>query len=239
MSSTRTLIIGGATGIGFAVAQALSEREGSIVLAGRDEEKLAAAKARLHGVAKTQTVTLDVASEAQVAQLVQTLGAVDHIIVTAGSQAPGGALSQVDISAAKQAFDTKFWGSIAVAHHLAGLIRPGGSLTLTTGFLARRAVPGTFVKTAINAALEATVKVLARELAPLRVNAVSPGLTDTEAYAAMTPEAREQMLARAAATLPAGRFGRPDDMAQGYLFVIDNPFVTGTVVDIEGGALIN
>lgn len=239
MSNIKTLIIGGATGIGFAVAQALSEREGSLVLAGRDEEKLAAAKARLHGVAKTQTVTLDVASEAQVAQLAQTLGAVDHIIVTAGSQAPGGALSQVDISAAKQAFDTKFWGSIAVAHHLAGLIRPGGSLTLTTGFLARRAVPGTFVKTAMNAALEATVKVLARELAPLRVNAISPGLTDTEAYAAMTPEAREQMLARAVATLPAGRFGRPEDMAQGYLFVIDNPFVTGTVVDIEGGALIN
>lgn len=239
MSSVKTVIIGGATGIGFAAAQALSRREGSLVLAGRNEEKLAAAKAQLQGAALVQTLKLDIADEAQVARFAQTLGAVDHIIVTAGSQAPGGALSQVDIGAAKQAFDTKFWGSIAVAHHLAGIVRPGGSLTLTSGFLARRAVPGTYVKTAINAALEATVKVLARELAPLRVNAVSPGLTDTEAYAGMAPEAREQMLARAAASLPAGRYGRAQEIAQGYLFIIDNPFITGTVVDIEGGALIN
>jgi len=111
-------------------------------------------------------------------------------------------------------------------------------LTLTSGFLARRAMPGAFVKTAMNAAIEAVAKVLARELAPLRVNVVSPGLTDTEAYAAMAPDSRELMLAKAAATLPAGRVGRPADIAAGYLFAIDNPFVTGTVIDIEGGALI-
>lgn len=239
MGDMKTLIIGGATGIGFAVAQALSGREGVIVLAGRDAAKLAAAKARLNGTTKVETRTLDIADEAQVAQLAHAVGPVDNIIVTAGSQAPGGALAQLDLGAAKQAFDTKFWGSIAVARHLSGIVRPGGTLTLTSGFLARRAMPGAFVKTAMNAALEATVKVLARELAPLRVNAVSPGLTDTEAYAGMTQQARRQMLERASATLPAGRFGRAEDVARGYLFILDNPFVTGTVLDIEGGALIN
>ena len=74
--------------------------------------------------------------------------------------------------------------------------------------------------------------------APLRVNVVSPGLTDTEAYAGMAPEARAAMLAKAASTLPAGRAGQVQDLAAGYLFLIDNPFVTGSVIDIDGGALI-
>ena len=100
-------------------------------------------------------------------------------------------------------------------------------------------MPGTFVKTAMNAALEAVAKVLARELAPLRVNVVSPGLTDSEAYAGMAEDARLAMLQRAANNLPVGRVGRPQDLAQGYLLAIDNPFMTGAVIDIDGGALIN
>lgn len=116
---------------------------------------------------------------------------------------------------------------------------PGSTITLTTGFLARKTVPGTLVKTTMNAALEAAARLLARELAPIRVNVVSPGLTDTEAYAAMAPEAREAMLGRAAASLPAGRYGRAEDLAAGYLLAIDNPFMTGATIDIDGGALIN
>lgn len=236
----RTLIIGGATGIGFAVAQLLAERGEHVILAGRHADKLSDARCRLAATgASVEIMVLDMADEAQMAQLGQTLEPVDNIVVTAGSQAPGGALARLDLSAAKQAFDTKFWGSLAVAYHLSGRISPGGTLTLTSGFLARRTVPGTIVKTTINAALEAAVKLLAKELSPLRVNAISPGLTDTEAYAGMEPQARQQMLARAAENLPARTFGRAQDVAKGYLFVIDNPFVTGAVVDIEGGALIN
>jgi NAD(P)-dependent dehydrogenase (short-subunit alcohol dehydrogenase family) len=91
----------------------------------------------------------------------------------------------------------------------------------------------------MNAAIEAATKVLAKELSPLRVNVVSPGLTDTEAYAGMDASAREKMLTAAAESLPAKAWGRAEDVAQGYLFAIDNPFVTGSVIDIEGGALIN
>ncbi len=130
-------------------------------------------------------------------------------------------------------------GAIAVAKAAARHIKPGGSITLTSGFLARRTVPGTYVKTAMNAALEAVAKILAKELAPIRVNVVSPGLTDTEAYADMTGEARLAMFNNAAKSLPARKVGCADDLAAGYLFAIDNPFVTGAVIDIDGGALIN
>ncbi len=240
MMAKKTLIIGGASGIGFAVAQALAERGESLILAGRDSEKLARARQFLsQKKASVNTVVLDISKEEEVIQLSQTLGEVDNIIVTAGSHAPGGALTSLNLNEARQAFDTKFWGSIHVARYLSKNIRPRGTLTLTSGFVSRRTVAGTIVKTTMNAALESAVKVLAKELSPLRVNAVSPGLTDTEAYAGMDPAAREKMLASAAENLPAKAFGRPEDIAKGYLFVMDNPFVTGTLLDIEGGALIN
>lgn len=236
----RTLIIGGATGIGFAVAQLLATRGDHIILAGRHHDKLERACQQLQATGTTaESVILDITDEAQIDSLGQSLEPVDNIVVTAGSQAPGGAFTSLDLSAAKQAFDAKFWGSLAIARHLAGKIKPGGTLTLTSGFLARRTVPGTLVKTTMNAALEAAVKMLAKELSPLRVNAISPGLTDTEAYSGMLPEARQQMLVRAAENLPARRYGRAEDLAKGYRFVIENPFVTGSVVDIEGGALVN
>lgn len=217
---TLSVVIGGTGGIGRAVAEALRARPGRVEAVGRAE-----------GV--------DIAQPDTVSAFFARLGPVDHVVVTAGSQAPGGHFTDVHPASAKAAFDIKFWGSLAVAREAARAIRPGGTLTLTSGFVARRTVPGTYVKAAMNAAIEAVAKVLARELAPLRVNVVSPGLTDTTAYRDMAPEARAAMLARAAATLPAGRHGRPEDIAQAYLFAIDNPFVTGSVIDIEGGALIN
>ncbi|WP_377159107.1 SDR family oxidoreductase [Roseateles sp. UC29_93] len=218
-ADTVSVVFGGTSGIGRAMADALRARPGRVVVAGRSTD-------------------LDIADPAAVEAFLATIGPVDHVVVTAGSQAPGGPVASLNLAAAKAAFDVKFWGAIAVARAAAGRLRPGGTLTLTSGFLARRATPGTFVKTAMNAAIEAGAKVLARELAPLRINVVSPGLTDTEAYDGMAPAARDAMLTRAASTLPAGRAGRPQDIAAGYLFVIDNPFVTGAVIDIDGGALI-
>ena len=174
-SETVSVVIGGTSGIGRAVAQALSARPGRVVAAGR-------------------STGLDIADPVAVAAFFAQIGAVDHVVVTAGSQAPGGPLAALDLAAARAAFDVKVWGALAVAQAAAPRLRPGGSLTLTSGFLARRATPGALVKTAMNAALEASTKVLARELAPARVNVVSPGLTDTEAYAAMPAPARQAML---------------------------------------------
>ena len=218
-AGTVSVVIGGTSGIGRAVTEALQARPGRVIAA-------------------SLATGLDVADPAAVAAFFESIGPVDHVVFTAGSQAPGGPVPALDLDAAKAAFDVKFWGAIAVAQAAARHLRPGGTLTLTSGFLSRRPVPGTFVKTAMNAALEASAKLLARELAPLRVNVVSPGLTDTEAYAGMAPEARGAMLAKAAATLPAGRAGHPRELAAGYLFLIDNPFVTGAVIDIDGGSLI-
>lgn len=242
-ASTVSVVIGGTSGIGRAVADALSQRPGTVHRLSRTGNQ-------------SGTGALDIRDPAAVAAAFAALGPVDHVVVTAGSQAPNGPLVGLDLTpgpaagldltpgpaaamvGARAAFDTKFWGSLTVAQAAARHLRPGGSLTLTSGFLARRATPGTVIKTAMNAAIEASAKVLARELAPLRVNVISPGLTDTESYAALPAEARQAMLDRARATLPAGRAGTPADLAAAYLFVIDNAFVTGAVLDVDGGALI-
>lgn len=217
---TVSVVVGGHSGIGRAVAEALSLRPGTVISASRRNG-------------------LDISDEAATTRFLTGLGAIDHLVITAGSAAPGGAVQDVSLDAAQEAFNTKFWGTVRTVRAAAPLLRPGGTITLTSGFLARKTVPGTFVKTAMNAALEATTRLLARELAPIRVNVISPGLTETEAYAGMEDAARQAMFAKAAASLPVGRHGHPEAIARAYLFVIDNPFVTGATVDIEGGALIS
>lgn len=216
---TLSVVIGGGSGIGRALALSLGTRPGRVIVASRSSG-------------------LDVGDIASVKRFFTDIGTVDHVIFTAGSSAPGGPFVNLDFDAAKTAFDIKFWGALAVAQAAAPHIKPGGTITFTSGFLARKTVPGTLIKTAMNAAIEAAAKILAVELAPVRVNVISPGLTDTEAYQGMDPVARRSMLDQAAETLPARRFGRAEDIAQGFLFVIENPFVTGATIDIDGGALV-
>lgn len=220
MTGNKAIVIGGTSGIGAAVADALAERGAEVLRASR-------------------TTGLDVSDSAALSSWIAQQGPVDHLIFTAGSQAPGGTIASLDLDAARAAFDTKFWGSIRAAQAAAPHLREGGTITFTSGFLARRTVPGTFAKTAMNAALEASAKILAKELAPIRVNVVSPGLTETGAYAEMDEDARQQMLDGAASRLPVGRVAQPQDVAAGYLFAIETPSVTGAVIDIDGGALIN
>jgi NAD(P)-dependent dehydrogenase (short-subunit alcohol dehydrogenase family) len=216
---TVSVVIGGTSGIGRAVADILRRRPGSVV-----------AVSRRNG--------FDMTDETATAQWFQNLGPVDHVVVTAGSSAPSGGVCAVDLSTARQAFDAKFWGSIVVARAAAQSLKPGGTITLTSGFLSRRVTAGTFVKTAMNAALEASAKLLAQELAPLRVNVVSPGLTRTEAYDGLEVSARQDMFIAGAGRLPAGRVAEPEDVAAAYILAIDVPSMTGAVLDVDGGALI-
>ncbi|GAB1037801.1 SDR family oxidoreductase [Shewanella algae] len=214
------VVIGGTSGIGAELAG-----------------QLRAEGAQVH-VASRRT-GLDISDEQSVYHFFESVGAFDHLIITAGSFAPAGRVVDVELAQAKAAFDTKFWGAINAAKQAARYIKHGGSITLTSGMLARKVVAATYVKTAINAALEAVTRVLAKELAPIRVNAVSPGLTDTQAHHGMSDEARNTMYQRAEAALPVRRIGQTADIAMAYLLLLQNPYMTGVVIDVDGGALLN
>ncbi|ARN68958.1 Dehydrogenase with different specificities [Vibrio vulnificus] len=221
MGSDKTVyvVLGGTSGIGAELAKQL-ESDHTIV-----------------HVASRQT-GLDISDEKSVYHYFETIGAFDHLIVTAGSYAPAGKVVDVEVTQAKYAFDTKFWGAVLAAKHGARYLKQGGSITLTSGMLSRKVVANTYVKAAINAAIEATTKVLAKELAPIRVNAISPGLTKTEAYKGMNADDRDAMYQRTQSHLPVGKVGEASDIAMAYLFAIQNSYMTGTVIDLDGGALL-
>ncbi|ELV8642271.1 TPA: SDR family oxidoreductase [Vibrio vulnificus] len=221
MGSDKTVyvVLGGTSGIGAELAKQL-ESDHTIV-----------------HVASRQT-GLDISDEKSVYHYFETIGAFDHLIVTAGSYAPAGKVVDVEITQAKYAFDTKFWGAVLAAKHGARYLKQGGSITLTSGMLSRKVVANSYVKAAINAAIEATTKVLAKELAPIRVNAISPGLTKTEAYKGMNADDRDAMYQRTQSHLPVGKVGEASDIAMAYLFAIQNSYMTGTVIDVDGGALL-
>ncbi|MGF1736919.1 SDR family oxidoreductase [Photobacterium satsumensis] len=221
MKSDKTVyvVIGGTSGIGAELAKQLQNESTTVHVASR----------------KTG---LDISDEQSVYHYFESIGAFDHLIITAGSYAPSGKVVDVDISQAKTAFDTKFWGSINATKQAARYIKQGGTITLTSGMLSRKVVTSTYVKTAVNAAIEAVTKVLAKELAPIRINAVSPGLTKTEAYQSMSVEDQNAMYQRTQRALPVGKVGQASDIADAYRLLINNTYMTGTIIDVDGGALL-
>ncbi len=130
----------------------------------------------------------------------------------------------------------KFWGAWRVAR--AAEFRVGGSLTFVSGFLSVRPRPNSAIVGVANGALESLTRSLALELAPVRVNCVSPGIIDTPIRAAMPEAARREMLAKAAAALPVGRVGTGEDIARQILTFITVGFATGSIVYLDGGGLI-
>ena len=124
---------------------------------------------------------------------------------------------------------------LLLAKHGAPRLAPGGSITLVSGIAAYRPAPNGSVVAAVNGAIESLVRALAVELAPLRVNAVSPGWVDTPIWASVAGDGKAAALEAMAKRLPVGRIGQPGDIAQAIEFVLQNGYVSGTVVHIDGG----
>lgn len=233
LQGARVLVVGGSSGIGLATAVAAAKAGGSVTIASRSKTKLDAALAGIGGDARA--VVLDTGDEAAVERFFANEGAWDHVVVSA-AQTSTGPVRTLGLPEAKAAMESKFWGAYRVAR--AVKIRDGGSLTLVSGLLSARPSATSVLQGAINAALESLARGLALELAPVRVNAVSPGLIATPLWSAMPKEKREAMFAGATQRLPARRVGQPEDIANAVLFLVTTPFVTGSTVRVDGGGAI-
>jgi len=231
LAGQKVVVVGGSSGIGLATAQLAKSEGADVVVASRNAERLQAAAGKLGATA----IATDVTSDDSVADLFRKCGPVDHVVVTA-AQLRSGPFKTVAMDDVRATMESKFWGAWRVAR--AADIRPGGSLTLVTGFLSIRPRPGAAIVGAANGALESLARALALELAPVRVNAVSPGIIDTPIRARMPEAARRDMLAKIAAALPVGRVGVADDIARQILTFMTVGFATGSIVYIDGGALI-
>jgi len=231
MKNTTVVIIGGLSGIGRAVAEQAAAAGARVIAAGRRG-------AQGNFPATIETAHIDISDDASVARFFDAVGAFDHLVVTAGPVIASSKLADMQVADAIAAFNVKFFGQLRVAQRAIGTINATGSITLTSGLLARKAVPGGLVKAAMNAATETMGRTLAKELAPLRVNVVSPGMVETGMWGDMNETDRKAMAARAGATIPVGRVGQGSDLAQAYLMLMQNGFMTGSVVDVDGGGLL-
>jgi len=231
LAGKKVVVVGGSSGIGLATAE-LAKREGAaVIIASRNATRLDAIAEKLNAIA----IATDVTNDESVENLFRRAGAVDHVVITA-AQLRTGPFKTVPMDDVRATMESKFWGAWRVAR--AAEFRPGGSLTLVTGYLSVRPRPNSAIVGAVNGALESLAKGLALELAPVRVNAVSPGIIDTPIRAAMPEEARRDMLAKTAATLPVGRVGVGEDVAQQILAFMNIGFATGSIVYLDGGALV-
>jgi len=235
--SDMVVIIGGSSGMGLAVARRCLAGGASVVIAGRSQDRLDAAIAEFECQDRLTAIQADIGNRDHVARLFERVGPLRHLVVTA-ADLPYGAVVSLTEEDMLRAVCSKVLGPLFAAQQAAERIS-AGSITFTSGIAAYRPAPGGTLSAVVNGALESMVRALALELAPVRVNAVSPGWVDTPIWDQLTtPEAKQAKLADMAARLPGRRIGRPEDIASAIGFLMEDDFVTGTVLHAEGAQLL-
>ena len=231
LAGKKIVCVGGSSGIGLATAEMAKALGAEVIIASRSADKVKAAAAKLGA----KGIAADVTNDQSVAELFRSIGPIDHVVVSA-AQLRTGPFKTVSMEDVRATFEGKLWGAWRCAR--AADIKPGGSLSLVSGFLSIRPRPNSAIVSVSNGALESLTRALALELAPIRVNCVSPGIIDTPIRAAMPEAARMEMLAKIAAALPVKRVGLAEDVAQQIVGFMENGFMTGSIVYLDGGALM-
>ncbi|MCJ1676489.1 SDR family oxidoreductase [Streptomyces sp. APSN-46.1] len=232
LDGQRIIVVGAGSHIGRHLARAASAAGAEVVLAGPSMAKLEATAATLTGPA-AGLHHVDLGDEESIATLAAGVGAFDHLVSTAAMPA-NGPVATLELASVRRAFDAKVIGPLLLAKHLAGQVRPGGSFTFFSGVAAWRPAPERVVMATTNGALSFLVEALAVELAPVRVNAVSPGIVDSGAWDGLGDD-KDSFLEHVAARNPARRTGTPDDLVRAVLYATGARFVTGTVLHVDGG----
>ncbi|MFI2203281.1 SDR family oxidoreductase [Streptomyces sp. NPDC020192] len=236
LQGQRIVVIGGTSGIGLAVAEGAAREGATVVVASRRQESVDAALKRLPESAEGQV--LDATDEDAVRGFFERTGAFDHLVYTAGEPLLLESVAEASVDRARRFLDTRLWGAYTAVKHGVASIRPGGSVVLTTGTAGRRPVPGSSAASALCGAMESLTRALAVELAPVRVNVVSPGLVRTELWRDLPEEVREGLFRSSAESLPVGRVGEPADVAEAYLYLMRGGYGTGSVVVVDGGGTL-
>jgi len=227
------VVLGGSSGVGLEVVRRAAADGARVIAVGRDGKRLGAALEGMAGL--VSGVALDATDRPALDAFFAEVGKVDHLVLTLSGGEGAGPFDKLDLAALRRGFEAKFWPQLQAAQAGLAALRSGGSITFVTAVSARIARPGTSGLGAINGALEAMIGTLARELAPTRVNAVSPGVIDTAWWSRLPAAAKAEVFDEQARTLPVGRVGRPEDVGHAVLFLVENGFVTGTVIECDGG----
>lgn len=224
----RVVVMGGTSGIGLAVAERLAAGGAEVIVTGRDAERLAAVKERV-----TAAEQVDGTVEEEVAAFFERTGPFDHLVLAFSPGAIGlGPIRELPFANVRETVDGKLLAYLFAIRCAAVT----GSITMVSASSARAAYPGTVALAAVNGAIERVVSPLAAELAPVRVNAVAPGVIDTPWWGFLPDEHREAQFAELGAQLPLQRVGQPEEVADAVAYLVNAGYVTGSILPVDGGA---
>ncbi|WP_343667346.1 SDR family oxidoreductase [Chitinophaga sp.] len=230
----KIIIAGGTSGIGLATAKLLADKGASVTVTGRSEEKLAAARTAAPGIT---AVSLDSANVTALKEFFTRNGQFHHLILTLSSAKGGGPFATLDLEDLRAGFEGKFWPHLQTIQAALPWLDKNGSITIITAASSTAKLPGTAGLAAINGALELMVPILAKELKPLRINAVSPGVIDTDWWNFLNKEEKSAAFENYAQGIAVGRIGNPQDVSNLIETVVHNSYINGTVLNVNGGLL--
>ncbi|MFG1623198.1 SDR family oxidoreductase [Kribbella sp. NPDC049227] len=230
LQDQRVVVLGGTSGIGLATAHLAATQGATVIVASSNPESVKRALDTLPATASGEA--LDLTDAAAVKEFFDRLDPFDHLVFTAGEPLTLLEVASMDLAQAHTAFELRYFGALGAVSAAAAKIRPGGSVVLTTGAAGDRPGPGWSVAASICGAVDSLVRALAVELAPLRVNAVKPGVVRTPLW----PD--DSVYEATAKHLPVGRVGEPSDIAEAYVYLMNQGYATGTIVTIDGGHVL-
>jgi NAD(P)-dependent dehydrogenase (short-subunit alcohol dehydrogenase family) len=236
LQQKRVIVVGGSSGIGLAVAQQAAAQGAQVVIVSSNAERIQQAVESIGGEAQGHTV--DVSDEGTVATLFAKLGNFDHLVFTAGDSLHLHDLASTDLQQARHAFELRYWAALAAVKYGSPHLRKEGSIVLTTGIAGQRPRKGWVIAASVCGTIEALTRALAVELAPIRVNAVSPGIVRTNLWQTMSASERERLFESVGKSLPVGRVGEASEIAQAYLFLMQEGFATGQTIVVDGGTVL-
>lgn len=236
LAGKRVIILGGTSGIGLATAKAAAAEGAEVTVVSGNPERVATALGELPPGSKGHTV--DLSSEAAIKTLFEQTGVIDHLVYTAGENLQLTAIATADLERAKAFFNIRYWGAFAAVKYAAPLIREGGSVNLTGGIAANRPGAGWSIGSSICAAMEGFTRAMAVELAPVRVNLVSPGVIQTNLWNSFSEADRTALYETVANSSLVKRSGAPEDVARAFLYLMTQPFGTGQTIIVDGGAVL-
>jgi len=230
ITDQHVVILGGTSGIGYATAALAAARGASVTVVSSTPSRVAEAAAALGVAGRVADLRSTPVS------LFEEIGPFDHLVYTAADRLSLTPLEDLSREAAEAFFGLRFFGALAAVRAARPFLRPGGSITLTTGTAADRPGPGWAAAAGVCGAMDALTRALAVELAPIRVNAVKAGVTRSPLWGGGAEV--EEMYATIGKSLPLGRVGEVGDVAEAYLYLISQPYATGTITTIDGGSVL-
>jgi NAD(P)-dependent dehydrogenase (short-subunit alcohol dehydrogenase family) len=233
LSGKHVVVIGGTSGIGRSVAQQAAAAGARVTVGSRNQKRVSDTVALLGSPAQGRTV--DVSDGESVRAFFEAAGAIDHLVLP-GNEVKIAPFGKLPVADAQASMMSKFWGQYMAIK--AARMAPAGSIVLFSGVASRKPGAGAPALTAINAAVEGLGRALAVELAPVRVNVMAPGIVETELWDTLPEATREVTLKQFTGRQPVSRPGQPEEIAAVVLTMMTSGFMTGAVIDVDGGALL-